>query len=746
MDIALLEKYAHTVPDAPPDRWESLSTHLDEVAGLCSTFAAAFDASDWGWIAGRCHDLGKGSTAFQAYLHYSNLDGENAGEESSSAERVDHSTFGARYVASALPGPVGRILAFCIAGHHAGLADAFPDEDQSARSALSYRLDPKNPIPQVEPPQLTLSVPDLSLHADRNERAFALAFFTRMIFSCLIDADRTCTEAFCDQDKAAERAAPRPTLDDLRAQVDRHLQEIGQTAPQTPVNEQRGAILQQCLLAAAGKPGFYSLQVPTGGGKTLSSLAFALHHAPECMRRVVVAIPFTSIIEQTADAYRAALGPHAECGIVEHHSNLVPERATRANQMAAENWNAPLIVTTNVQLFESLFAASTTPCRKLHRLANSVIILDEAQTLPIDLLTPTLRALEELVRNYGCTVVLCTATQPALQHRQDFSIGLKDVTPIIATPNKLFEAMRRVTVKHAGQLRDDVLAVRLAAQTQVLCVVNTRRHAAKVFELLEEQVEAESVFHLSTLMCGKHRRDVLRRIRERLAAKLPCRVVSTQLIEAGVDIDLPVVYRATAGFDSIAQAAGRCNREGNAVMGMTYVFDAEVPPPPGLLRQGSDKAKELWKLYQDPLTPDAVENYFRLMYWQRSEDWDKHRIMECMRLDPYRPEELRFQFRAIEERYKLIRDAQLPVLIPYDEIAADLIAELENPFVDYVSNRKLQPYLVSVPERSIRELEANGVVKAHESGVWILLRADAYQPQKGLTLDARSLDAALWGV
>jgi CRISPR-associated endonuclease/helicase Cas3 len=741
-----LEIYAHTLPNAPPELWELLTRHLEEVAALCESYAAAFHASNWGWIVGRCHDLGKASAEFQTYLRSSNPDTVDAGEESPSVRRVDHSTFGARYVASVLPGPVGRMLAFCIAGHHAGLADASPVEDQSSRSTLSSRLNPENPIPYVNRPDLTHIAPTLGLKADNNERAFALAFFTRMIFSCLVDADRTCTEAFCDPDKAQERAVPRPSLHQLRVQLDAHLDAMQQNSPATAVNERRRAILAQCLQAAEGRPGFYSLQVPTGGGKTLSSLAFALHHEPARMRSVVVAIPFTSIIEQTSDTYRKVFGAYAERGIIEHHSNLLPEQATRATQMATENWDAPLIVTTNVQLFESLFAASTTPCRKLHRLANSVIILDEAQTLPVDLLKPTLRALQELVSNYGCTVVLCTATQPALEHRQDFAIGLKDVTPIIANPAELFEAMRRVRVEHAGQLTDDLLSMRLAAEGQVLCIVNTRRHAAKLFELLAKQVEADSVFHLSTLMCAKHRRQVVRQVRERLAAKLPCRVVSTQLIEAGVDIDLPVVYRAAAGFDSIAQAAGRCNREGIVPMGTTYVFDAEAPPPAGLLRQGSDKAKELWNIYKDPLAPEAVEHYFRLLYWQRSEDWDKHRIMECMALDSSRPGELPFQFRAIEERYKLIRDTQLPILIPYDEIARDLISELESPFVDYVPTRKVQPYLVSIPERSVKELEANGVVRAHESGVWILLREDLYRPQKGLALDAIGLDAAPWWV
>ncbi|WP_051979250.1 CRISPR-associated endonuclease Cas3'' [Edaphobacter aggregans] len=742
---ALLETYAHTLRNSPRERWEPLLKHLEDVAALCASYAAAFHASDWGWVAGRCHDLGKASAEFQAYLCSSNPDAQDAGEESSSAKRVDHSTFGARYVASALPGPVGRMLAFCIAGHHAGLADGTPSDDQSSRRSLSSRLN-VNSIPHVDPPQLTLTAPPLALKADNKERSFALAFFTRMIFSCLVDADRTCTEAFCDPDKAQERAAPCPSLHELRVQLDSHLDAMQQNAPTTAVNEYRRAILAQCLQAAAGEPGFYSLQVPTGGGKTLSSLAFALRHAPERMRRVVVAIPFTSIIEQTADTYRKALGPYAERGIIEHHSNVLPEQATRANQMATENWDAPLIVTTNVQLFESLFAASTTPCRKLHRLANSVIILDEAQTLPVELLEPTLRALQELVRNYGCTVVLCTATQPALEHRQDFPIGLKGVTPIIANPAELFKAMRRVRVEHAGQLTDETLAIRLAAEAQVLCIVNTRKHAARLFDRLSKQVEVESVFHLSTLMCGEHRRNALKQIRQRLKAHLPCRVVSTQLIEAGVDIDVPVVYRAAAGFDSIAQAAGRCNREGSAPMGTTYVFDAEVPPPPGLLRQGSDKAKELWNLYRDPLAPAAVEHYFRLLYWQRSGDWDKHGIMQYMALDRSRPDELAFQFRTIEERFRLICDAQLPILVPYDETARDLISALERSRVDYAPNRKLQPYLVSIPENSVKELKANGVVRAHESGIWVLLREDAYTPQKGLTLDSIALDAALWGV
>lgn len=734
--------YAHSLSNLPPEKWELLETHLVEVAARCQQYAAGFGAGDWGWIAGRCHDLGKASAEFQRYIRQS-TDGENASEEASSPQRVNHSTFGARYVAQHLPGLMGKMLAFCIAGHHAGLADAWPESNSVSRSYLDYRLREES-IPSVPDPDLTLQATSLSLRLNGTQHAFSLAFFTRMIFSCLVDADRICTESFCDPKQALERSAPRPSLAQLRNQLDMYLREKSKSAPDTPVNAQRQRILQNCLDAARGEPGFYSLQVPTGGGKTLSSLAFAFHHAKAKMERVIMAIPFTSIIEQTADVYRNALGPLAPFGIVEHHSNLKPERETRANQLATENWDASLIVTTNVQLFESMFSASTTPCRKLHRLANSIIILDEAQTLPVELLKPTLHALRELVSNYGCTVVLCTATQPALEKRADFPIGFEGVHPIVPNAPRLFEIMRRVRVEHIGTLQDDELTNRIAEEKQVLCIVNTRRHAAELFDRVH--ASASDVFHLSTLMCGAHRRIILRKIRQRLLHNLPCRVLSTQLIEAGVDIDLPVVYRATAGFDSIAQAAGRCNREGKAPLGTTYVFDTEEPPPPGMLRAAANCAKEIWKDGIDPLSPSAIEQYFQLMYWKHTVDWDKREIMPCMALDKNRPDNLKFQFREIARRYVMIQNEQLPILIPFNRKARQILADLTNPSIDFVPHRRLQPYLVSVPRHALRSLEENHVVQAHSSGVWLLLRQDAYSCWKGLSLGPLSLDSALWGI
>jgi CRISPR-associated endonuclease/helicase Cas3 len=740
--------YAHTLPNRPCSEWELLSDHREKVAAAASDFAAVFGAGPWGAILGRCHDQGKSSAEFQRYLvDSSGLEAANAGEERDTPKRVDHSTYGARYVAKSIDDIRGQLLAFCIAGHHAGLPNEACTDDSSQRSTLRYRLDEKS-IPPADASNLTSPALRLPLKAASSDlRGFQLAFFTRMIFSCLVDADRTCTEAFCNRDQAEQRQLSRPGIHDLRAQLDAYL-ELMTASERTQVNLCRDAVLQQCLRAAELDPGFFSLQVPTGGGKTLSSLAFALHHASHGnLRRVVVAIPFTSIIEQTTDVYRRALGRLADQGLVEHHTNLRPIHDTRANQFGAENWDAPLIVTTNVQLLESLFAAATTPCRKLHRLANSVIILDEAQMLPVDLLEATLAVLRELVRNYGCTIVLCTATQPALEFRGDFPIGLEDVRPIIAEPKALFKAMRRVEVRHVGRLDDRDLAMRLSTEPQVLCIVNTRRHAARLYDGVASQSEPGTCFHLSTLMCGAHRRQVIETIRERIRGG-NCRIISTQLIEAGVDIDLPVVYRAAAGFDSIAQAAGRCNREGRAPMGTTYVFDGENPPPPGLLRDGEATAKELLKHFPDvdPLSPYAVEAYFSLLYWKKRESWDKKRLMPMMQLDHNRPHRAPFQFRDIADSYRLIEDKQLPILVPFDRKSEEFGDDLLSGRVNFVPDRQLQPYLVSIPARTVRDIEKSGFVQAHDSGVWVLCRKDGYTHAKGLTLESIGMDPSLWGV
>ncbi len=734
--------YAHTLEGRPRAGWEPLEEHLTQVAELAGQFAAAFGAAAWGEILGRCHDLGKYSQAFQEYLlKSSDPDASIEG----SGRRVDHSTFGARHVSQQVGGHKGQLLAFCIAGHHRGLPDATADDEAVRRSTLQYRLDPSIcSIPPVTLPQQALAPAALSLPFRPQETpGFQVAFFARMLFSALIDGDRIATERFCQPEQAAERARPRPAIGDLQTVLNLFL--TGKTAgcPATRVNHARTQVLDACRMAAQEQPGFFSLNVPTGGGKTLSSLAFALDHAvTHQLRRVVVALPFTSIIEQTADAYRQALGALANSALIEHHSNIDPKHDTRENQLASENWDAPLIVTTNVQLYESLFAASTRACRKLHRLAGSVIILDEAQTIPVDLLAPTLAALKELVVNYGCSIVLCTATQPAILHRPDFPIGLSGVRPIIQDAVSLFGTLKRIEFKYLGTLTDEDLARRLSEEPSVLCIVNTRAHAARLFDQMVEFCGKDGSFHLSTYMCGQHRRDVLQNIRDRLAAGQTCRVVSTQLIEAGVDVDFPAVYRAPAGFDSIAQAAGRCNREGLLERGRVYLFNTETLPPAGLLRASAQTGQELISLYPDPLSPEAVEAYFRQFYWSRQHEWDKHEVLSP--LNPSLQQRvLALQFETAAQRYRIIREEQEQVLVAYDERARTLRDRLFHQDLPFVPQREAQPYLVGVRTPILRALQERGVVYQHDSGVWLLMNVETYSQEKGLTLEGQGIDVGL---
>lgn len=749
--------YAHSLEGQPPSQWETVADHLNAVAAKAREFTAAFRAESWGEIVGRWHDLGKYSEEFQQRISASDPD---VGENESMPGRVDHSTFGARHAARSMPGLAGKVIAFCIAGHHGTLPDATSDDELTRRSTLESRLDqqryviPTVVVPPNFPPTPSAVFPFLPLPASANV-GFTVAFFTRMLFSALIDADRTATEAFCNPRAAEHRNQAKPTLDELRNALDAFLANVTADAPVTRVNQIRSRVLTACLGQSSLAPGFFSLNVPTGGGKTLASLAFALHHAhhhrEKGLRRVVVAIPFTSIIEQTAGVYRTALGELADLGLVEHHSNVIPSRDTRRNKLATENWDAPLIVTTNVQLLETLFASRATPCRKLHRLARSIIILDEAQTLPVDLLAPTLAALRELVDRYGCTVVLCTATQPALERRPEFEIGIESVRPIIADAPSLHAELKRVEVQRIGDLDDEKLAFRLAEERAVLCVVNTRPHAAKIYDLLvSRRGSSHGCYHLSTFMCPKHRRDKLDEIRGRLKESKECRLISTQLIEAGVDVDFPVVFRAPAGFDSIAQAAGRCNREGKLLdsagqpaLGRVVLFDTETPPPSGMLRQFADKARELSGEHPDPLAPSAVEAYFRQVYWSRRHAWDKPGVLNFFgdpRLSALPP----FMFRRAADAYKLIDQEQAQIVVPYGERGRkvrDML--LTSSDVDYQFYREVQQYSVSVSPSLISKLNDQHVIVPHESGLWAWTNDGGYSPEKGMSLDCVGFDPSL---
>jgi len=726
--------FAHTRSGSPPETWQELSEHLEAVGQLASKHASQFQAEDWGRLAGLWHDLGKYSGAFQAYLKTAE---SPDGHEAENSGRVDHSTAGAQHAVATLGIP-GHLLAFAIAGHHSGLLDSIAD----GPSMLARLGKPVEPWASAPPALLEAAAPELPPFVLGRRDAFTVGFFVRMLFSALVDADFLDTERFMDP----ERAKLRPSWPDsaIHRMAEATAAYIARLHPDpTEVNRQRNLVLQACLKASERSPGLFSLTVPTGGGKTLSSLAFALHHARRHgLRRIIYVVPFTSIIEQNADVFRDVMASLRSSGlhdpVVEHHSNLDPEAENTYTRLATENWDAPLVVTTSVQFYESLFANRSSRCRKLHNIARSVIILDEAQVLPVDLLAPCLRALRELSDNYGSTVVLCTATQPAVQKREGFPIGL-DIGKeheIIPDPDRLFAALKRVRVSVESEtLRDDDLVERLRSEHQVLCIVNTRHHALALADLLGATDEN---FHLSALMCAEHRTEKLTLIRERLERDLPCRVVSTRLIEAGVDVDFPVVYRALSGVDSIAQAAGRCNRNGSQPEGRTIVFNSEHRDRERFLFDTAGAAKQVLELHPDPLTREAVEHYFQLYYWDQSRRWDAKDILHEFSLVQDRQLPFLFGFRRVAERFRLIEEVGRAVIVPWGRKGARLCQQLRASWLgpSVALRRALQRYTVQISEQHWRQHRSSAIEIVHEQYSVLAFPDVHYSEHTGLRLSA----------
>jgi CRISPR-associated endonuclease/helicase Cas3 len=727
--MAMTDFYAHTSDERA---WERLEDHLDDVAKLAGEFAGQFGAGEWGRLAGRWHDLGKYSDEFQAYLKASSEADAHADELRG---KVDHSSAGAQWAKEQHPA-LGMVLAHVIAGHHAGLLDYAREagaaclKSRITKDIPAWRDNAFNEVLAAELP----GAPALGNADGHQHAAFKVAFWIRMLFSALVDADFLATEAFMNLEKASLRPSRAHSLTTLQRVLDKRLNDITSKAENTNVNKHRARVLAACRERAGDSPGFFELCVPTGGGKTLSSLAFALGHATaHDLRRVVIAVPFTSIIEQNAQTYRDALNALGDDVVLEHHSNLDPMNETARNRLQAENWDAPLVVTTNVQFFESLFARRTSRCRKLHRLAKSVIVLDEVQTLPADLLKPTLWALRELVDVYGCSVVLCTATQPAISLRDDFPIGLDGIRPIIEQAGELYQVMRRVHVAVEDRIEDEELSMRLLKHEQVLCILNTKGRTARVSAMLGD---AEGHYHLSTRMCGAHRLFVIKEIAQRLRDRKTCRVVSTQLVEAGVDLDFPVVYRARCGLDSLAQAAGRCNREGTCERGEVVFFAAAEPPPVGPLRQTAQKAEELIEQYRDdPLAPEAIEAYFKLHYWSCESRWDHRKVLDSVGNNPGT---MHFQFREMADRYRFIPDDEGDdLLVPWGREGRALVEVLRRPCPpDRKVWRSLQRYCVHVRSRELDKLKNAGSVSSlHER--WVLTDPNSYDERLGLVFDRR---------
>ena len=632
------------------------------------------------------------------------------------------------------------MLAFVLAGHHAGLADA-----TGGRSSLDGRLRKVvEPIAAAPPDILSVSCdlgsPALAIaarRADEKRVAFQLALFTRMIFSCLVDADFLATEGFMNPAQAVHRPDGKNQLAQMETALNAHLATLASAATDNEVNRTRKDVLTACLDAANQDPGLFTLTVPTGGGKTLASLAFALKHARHHgQNRVIYAIPFTSIIEQTADVFREVFKDLGNDVVVEHHSNVDSDakHETLRSRLATENWDAPLVVTTNVQLFESLFAARTSRSRKLHNLVGSVIVLDEAQMLPVDLLRPCLAVLRELAADYRCSIVLCTATQPALGYRDDFSIGLTGIREIIREPEQLYRQMKQVKVEFLRPLSDDELVEQLSGKESFLVIVNTRSHAARLCDAIQEELDdAEGLIYLSTYLCGKHRAERINEIRQRLADGAHCRVVSTQLIEAGVDVDFPVVYRALSGIDSIAQAAGRCNREGTQESATVYVFEPTDIKLRGYLASLASSAREVAPDFDDLLAPAAVTRYFELHYWKQAGEngWDDQSVMKCF---PTPVAKFAFDFRTASERFCMIKDATKAVFVPYGREGEILIEQLRADGPSRWLLRRLQRYSVGVYEQVYGQMIGRDVEEL-PGGYAVLVNRDIYDEQRGLRVD-----------
>jgi CRISPR-associated endonuclease/helicase Cas3 len=771
-----VELFAHSLPDPDVRTWEPLPKHLGDVAHLTARFARHFGCESAGWVMGALHDAGKASPAFQKYIR-------------AKGPSPDHSTAGAVAALQHYGDVWGRLMAFGVAGHHAGLANG--SHAGGDLTPLRERLSDHPPVPL--PAGVELPDPSAVRRSIKDRSGFSRAFLARMLFSCLIDADRLATKAFYAKAQG-DRVEPGCLLDlkTLRDRLTAHMaaKAAGLDQPLSSVNALRARVLDTVVSRAALPPGLFSLTVPTGGGKTLASLAFALNHAlnhatahgeSHGMRRVIYVIPFTSIVEQTADTFREALGSFD--AVLEHHSNYDPETDHRDQpddegadggrklRLAAENWDRPVVVTTAVQFFESLFSNRIGRCRKLHNIAGSVVVLDEAQTLPLKFLRPCLEAVRELAQHYRCSVVLCTATQPAVlapteQKPRGFRDGLKDVRELAPDPIALYQELKRVTVTRVEQpLGVAALAERLTEAPQVLCIVNSRRHARDLYRVIREQPGARL---LTTSLCGAHRRAVLAEIRKDLEHQRPVRLVATSLIEAGVDISFPVVYRAEAGLDSIAQAAGRCNRHGElgAGAGQVFVFkpeDAERHKPPAELKQFAETARGILGRHADPLSLDAIEDYFGELYWLHDGHGTLDGAMIGKGANAQRgilpslndmPKSLDFRFADIAAAFRIIDDVQAPVIVPYGP-AAEEIDELVND-LQFVKTpgaiaRKLQPYVVQIPRRERQRLIEAGAaefIRPKEFGDQFVLlnNKELYDQQDGLNWDDPSYRSVEGGI
>ncbi len=711
--------YGHSSGDG---RFQPLAEHLRNTAACAAGFAQAFGAEEAAYALGLAHDIGKYTEKFQAKLR-------------GAAVSVDHSTAAAKELLGLKNPTLAKLLAYCAAGHHCGLPDGGGLYDSAEKATLEGRLKRKTEDCSAYHTEISISEPaPPNAIKPLGAFGFTLSFFTRMLFSCLVDGDYLDTGIFMNGRRSGGLAGE---IGKLKAKLDKYLEAFKN--PKREIDVKRCEVLDDCIKASSGERGLYTLTVPTGGGKTISSLAFALNHAEKRhLKRAIYIIPYTSIIEQTASVFSDILDPKH---VLAHYSTAEFNDAddeTSPKKLAAQNWDAPLIVTTAVQFFESLFSNKPAQCRKLHNIAESVLIFDEAQMLPLQYLKPCVRAIAELIMNYGCSAVLCTATQPALGK------FFLEISPellcheICGNPYELSVIFRRTSLRHIGLISASDLAARLVKYRQALCIVNTRKQAEELFDLLPKG----GSYHLSTMMTPVHRKRVLKAIKKRLIKKRICRVVATSLIEAGVDVDFPVVFRAEAGLDSILQAAGRCNREGRreADESLVNVFIPQKGES-SLFKQNIKLfglVRDKYPLDKDLSSLEAINYYFDLLHKAKGDELDRDDIIRAFE-DGYK-DRLSFPFKSVADSFRLIDTSTKQVFIPIDVRAKRLksLRSIETALKNhnYTKNvlSRASKYMVGVWPRHFDFLVNSGAAWPVEEDLAILVDLKLYDAKKGLSL------------
>ena len=699
--------------------YQSNEEHCIGVAELAKQFASEFGMGNWGYVLGILHDKGKEKKEFQEYIQDVNgIPGHKHWTKKGKA----HAYVGA-LLAQSLYGKVATtFFGNAICGHHAGMYDYFELEKMISSSDLPSEVQMQTDAIQLNKAKFTLTENQIN-------------HLVRVLFSCLVDADYLDTEKFMNVPSASQRGHHKK-LSELLILLEDHFCKLNNNSEDSTVNVIRRCVQEQCIKMSSGENGFYSLTVPTGGGKTLSSLLWAMRHAVcNGQKRIIIAIPYTSIIVQTASVLKSIFG---EENVLEHHSqftidSIIDKDIRLKAKLASENWDYPIVVTTNVQLFESMFSNKPSDCRKLHNIANSVIILDEVQTLPTDYLQPIVDALKSYQRMFGISVLFTTASQPVLSgliegcNPKAAFQGIDGITEIIPKEYALHDRLRRVCLEidNTGSTYDEI-ADRLSRHDKVLCIVNTRNDAREIFERLPKE---GMTIHLSRMMCPRHVTKAIQEIKQALSdnSETVIRVVATQLIEAGVDIDLPVVYRQEAGLDSILQAAGRCNREGKLDMATAYVFSLSVEHKLYGSIIDANNARLNMVNVNDWFAPETMTEYFRQLYC-RKETFDKNDIKTLL----YKPAEMCFAEAA--KKFRLIEETGKTVYVNMDD-SLELIERLKSDGITYSLMKELSQYSVNIHERDFQKLNSYEAIEEVIEGIYVVKDRAQYDENIGLRLD-----------